>query len=219
MIVIALAGRPRPARLSPMPFGLPTSNCGSATPTPSTCSGTPAIGDSMRLSISVRFPPGTTNVTEPRGIFVAGAFVERWTIRRPNGSAGEQVSIEGLPGSVTDVLGRVERLDGTTQVARLHPNVRALSSRLRRTAPASRGPTRHSAFEHPLRHRSPALHPGDAVPGHGLGTHSHDHDGVHRDDSLTLTAAALGWVHVPQPPVEACIALSIVFAAREIVET
>ena len=36
--------------------------------------------------------------------------------------------------------------------------------------------------------------------------------------SLTLTAAALGWVHVPQPPVEACIALSIVFVAREIIE-
>jgi hypothetical protein len=36
--------------------------------------------------------------------------------------------------------------------------------------------------------------------------------------SLTLTAAALGWVHVPQPPVEACIALSIVFVAREIVQ-
>src|SRR5205085_2706449 len=36
--------------------------------------------------------------------------------------------------------------------------------------------------------------------------------------SLTLTAAALGWVHVPQPPVEACIALSILFVAREIVQ-
>jgi hypothetical protein len=36
--------------------------------------------------------------------------------------------------------------------------------------------------------------------------------------SLTLTAAALGWVHVPQAPVEACIALSIVFVAREIVQ-
>ena len=35
--------------------------------------------------------------------------------------------------------------------------------------------------------------------------------------SLTLTAAALGFVHVPQPPVEAAIALSIVFVAREIV--
>jgi hypothetical protein len=37
--------------------------------------------------------------------------------------------------------------------------------------------------------------------------------------SLTQSAAALGWVHVPQTPVEACIALSIVFVAREIVET
>ena len=34
-----------------------------------------------------------------------------------------------------------------------------------------------------------------------------------------MAAAALGWVHVPQPPVEACIALSIVFVAREIVQT
>ena len=81
----------------------------------------PAIGDSMRLSIQVRFPPDTTNVTEPRGTFVPGAFVERWTVRRAGGLAGAEVSIDGLPGSITDVLGRVERLDGTTQVARLQP--------------------------------------------------------------------------------------------------
>ena len=35
--------------------------------------------------------------------------------------------------------------------------------------------------------------------------------------SLTLAAATLGWVHVPGPPVEAMIALSIVFVAAEIV--
>jgi hypothetical protein len=35
--------------------------------------------------------------------------------------------------------------------------------------------------------------------------------------SLTLAAAALGWVRVPQAPVEACIALSIVLLARAIV--
>jgi hypothetical protein len=34
--------------------------------------------------------------------------------------------------------------------------------------------------------------------------------------SLTLVAATLGFVHVPQPPVEAAIALSIAFAAAEI---
>ena len=35
--------------------------------------------------------------------------------------------------------------------------------------------------------------------------------------SITLVAATLGWVHVPGPPVEAIIALSIVFVAAEIV--
>ena len=35
--------------------------------------------------------------------------------------------------------------------------------------------------------------------------------------SLTLTAATLGWVHIPPPPVEAVIALSIVLVAAEIV--
>ena len=37
--------------------------------------------------------------------------------------------------------------------------------------------------------------------------------------SLTLAGATLGWVHVPGPPVEASIALSIVFVASEIVHT
>ena len=35
--------------------------------------------------------------------------------------------------------------------------------------------------------------------------------------SLTLAGATLGFVHVPQKPVEACIALSIVFVATEII--
>jgi hydrogenase/urease accessory protein HupE len=37
--------------------------------------------------------------------------------------------------------------------------------------------------------------------------------------SLTLAAATLGWVHVPAPPVEAAIALSIVFLAVEIIRS
>jgi hypothetical protein len=35
--------------------------------------------------------------------------------------------------------------------------------------------------------------------------------------SLTLAAAALGWLRLPSAPVEACIALSIVLLAREVV--
>ena len=37
--------------------------------------------------------------------------------------------------------------------------------------------------------------------------------------SLTLVAATLGWVRVPGPPVEAAIALSIMFVAAEIVHS
>jgi hydrogenase/urease accessory protein HupE len=37
--------------------------------------------------------------------------------------------------------------------------------------------------------------------------------------SITLALATLGLVHVPGPPVEACIALSIVFVAAEIVRS
>ena len=34
--------------------------------------------------------------------------------------------------------------------------------------------------------------------------------------SVTLAAATLGWAEIPGPPVEAVIALSIVFLAREL---
>jgi HupE/UreJ protein len=39
---------------------------------------------------------------------------------------------------------------------------------------------------------------------------------VYRGHSVTLAAATLGWVHVSQPPVEAAIALSILFLASEL---
>src|SRR6185295_19077791 len=69
----------------------------------------------------VEFPPDSRNVTEPRGDFVGASFVERWSIRRPGGLDGATIHIEGLAATRTDVLVRLERLDGTTQVHRLVP--------------------------------------------------------------------------------------------------
>src|SRR5207342_1201036 len=81
----------------------------------------PAQGDTLRLAIHVVFPAGTVTLSDPRGRFAGGGFVERWSIRREGGLANGTVRIEGLPGAITDVLARVERDDGTTQVARLLP--------------------------------------------------------------------------------------------------
>jgi len=178
----------------------------------------PAQGETARLAIHVVFPDGTTTVSEPRGQFAADAFVERWTIRRQGGLAGGTIRIDGLPGSITDVLARVERQDGTTQVARLLPEKPAFVV------------------------ESPKDSAGVAWTYLGLGVH-HILAGIDHllfvlalvlivpsrrllaltitaftvAHSLTLAAATLGVVHVSQAPVEAVIALSIVFVAAEIV--
>jgi hydrogenase/urease accessory protein HupE len=178
----------------------------------------PAQGDALRLGIQVRFPQDTRNVTTPRGVFSAAAYVERWQIRRVGGLAGQTIRIDGLPGSIADVLARVERVDGSSQVARLLP-----------ARPSFVVEAAASTFDVARSYLVLGIE-------HILG--GVDHllfvlalllivRGVRRviititaftvAHSITLAAATLGFVRVPQPPVEAAIALSIVFVAAEIV--
>jgi len=178
----------------------------------------PAAGESLRLAIRVRFPEGTTKVTEPRGAFTAGTITERWTIRRAGGLAGGEVSIDGLPAGISDVLARVERTDGTTQVVRLVPE----RPHFVVEAPQDGASVSRTYFglgvihilegvDHLLFVLALVLIVGDLrrlLATITAFTVAH---------SLTLAAATLGLVHVPQAPVEAAIALSIVFVAAEIV--
>ena len=86
----------------------------------------PALGDNMRLGLYVRLPETSENLAEPRGRFAADAYIERWSIRHAKALVGSTISIDGLQTTLTDVLVRIERLDGTTQVARLLPTSPAL---------------------------------------------------------------------------------------------
>src|ERR1043166_7227079 len=81
----------------------------------------PARGEDSRLAIYVRLPEGTQDTGLPRASFSDGAYVERRTIRRDGGLAGQPVSIEGLSATSTDVLVRVESLEGAIQTERLSP--------------------------------------------------------------------------------------------------
>ena len=177
----------------------------------------PALGD-FRLGIHVRFPDGTINLTEPRGTFAADALTERWTVRRSGGLAGREISIEGLPAGITDVLARVERSDGTTQVARLVPQrPHFIVEAAQDGASVSRTylvlGVQHilGGVDHLLFVLALVLIVGDrrrlliTITAFTLA------------HSFTLAAATLGLVRVPQAPVEAAIALSIVFVAAEIV--
>ena len=149
---------------------------------------------------------------------VNNAFTERWTVKCAGGLTGGTIHIAGLTATMTDVLVRLERLDGTTQVTRLTPSA---PSFVVEAAPRALEVARTYVVlgvEHILTGIDHLLFVlalliitrggWKLVKTVTAFTISH---------SITLSAATLGFVHVPQPPVEAVIALSIVFVAAEIV--
>lgn len=178
----------------------------------------PGLGENMRLGLYVELPAGCTNVTEPRASMVDSAYSERWTAKCVGGLTGGTIHIAGLVATTTDVLVRLERLDGTTQVTRLTPSA---PSFVVEAVPGSLEVARTYivlGIEHILTGIDHLLFilalliitrgGWRLVKTVTAFTISH---------SITLTAATLGFVHVPQRPVEAVIALSIVFVAAEIV--
>lgn len=178
----------------------------------------PGLGDDLRLGLYVELPVNCTNIAEPRGSMVNSAFTERWTVKCAGGISGGTVHIAGLSGTATDVLVRLERTDGGTQVTRLTPSAPSFVVEAAPSAPEVALTYLVLGVEHILfgiDHLLFVLALFILVKGTGrliatvtAFTVAH---------SLTLAGATLGFVHVPGPQVEAGIALSIVFVAAEIV--
>ena len=82
----------------------------------------PGQGENLRLGLYVELPAGCANATRPRGSMVDNAFTERWTVQCPGGLTGGTIHIAGLTATTTDVLVRLERLDGSAQITRLTPS-------------------------------------------------------------------------------------------------
>lgn len=179
----------------------------------------PALGEDARLALYVELPEGTQDLTEPRSTFNGGAFFERRSVRRDRGLDGHSIAIEGLSATATDVLVRIENLDGATQVERLSPTktsfvVQAAPGSLEVAATYLRLGIEHIllGYDHLLfvfallilvrTWRRVALTVTAFTVAH----------------SITLAAATLGFVDAPGPPVEAAIALSILLVAVEIVD-
>lgn len=180
----------------------------------------PAMGDNLRLGLYVRFPESCELAADPAGMFAGNAYIERSSVREPNGLVGTTIFIDGLKTTLTDVLVRIERLDGATQVARLMPE----SPSLVVEASPSGWQVAWTYFvlgvEHILLgidHLLFVLALVLLVKGWRrlVGTIT----SFTLAHSITLALATLGLVNVPGPPVESCIALSIVFVAAETVRS
>lgn len=178
----------------------------------------PAQGADRRLSAYVAMPPGTETLEEPRANLLGNAWTERWQVRHPGGLTGETIRIEGKAVGVTEVIARLERLDGSSQVARLPIENPVFLIE----APQGQAAVAWSYFVIGVEHILGGIDHLLFVLALLLVVRN-----MHRliwtitaftvAHSVTLAAATLGWVHVPGPPVEAIIALSIVFVAAEFV--
>ncbi len=176
----------------------------------------PANGD-LRLGLDVILPDTCETLTDPRPTLVGDAFTERWSVREPGAMIGRTIRVQGLEATLTDVLVRVTRLDGMTQVVRLTPASPAFVVE----ASPSRWQVALTYFQLGVQHILLGVDHLLFVLGLVLlvdrrwmllktvtaFTVAH---------SITLALSTLAVIHVPGPPLNAAIALSILFLGPEI---
>ncbi|WP_299420661.1 HupE/UreJ family protein [uncultured Shimia sp.] len=171
------------------------------------------------MDIHVQLPTSCTPSTGPVPVSDGAAWHSQWTALCPAGLQGEVIEIVGLSRQNTDVLVRFQPVEGAPS-----------TSRLTATQPQFAIPISQShlqvgwtyavlGFEHILEGWDHLLFvfalvllirsKGRLVGAITAFTVAH---------SITLALAALGHVSIPGPPVEAIIALSVVFLAIEILK-
>ena len=172
----------------------------------------------LKLAIYARLPDNCVPLSAVVSTKGGGAFTDRWTVTCPGGLSGGTIGIDGLSGTLTDVLARIERLDGSSQVFRLSPDAPVIVIEATPGWQQIAGTYLGLGVEHILSgidHLLFVLALLLLVKGwRRLVATVTAFTVAH---SLTLAAATLGFVHVPQRPIEAVIALSIAFVAAELV--
>ena len=179
----------------------------------------PAKGN-KKVSSRLSLPDKCIDKVQPISQLINGSYIERSIIVCKDGIVGKNISIPGLVSSNTDILLRMEFLDSLSLSALLTPE--------------------ESAYQIPSEKSS--LQIIDTYTWLGL---EHILQGVDHllfvfalilivsskrrllwtitaftlAHSITLASATLGVVQVPQQPIEAIIALSILFLAVEIVHS
>ena len=180
----------------------------------------PARGADTRMNLHLRFADEVEQLGEPITLTRSDAHVQRLRVRHTGGLIGMPITIQGLATTFTDVLLRLERLDGTGLTHRLTPAAPSY------TIEANPGQARVAwtytllGVEHILLGVDHLLFVLTllliVVGWKKLAATITAFTIAH---SITLVLATLDLVRVPGPPVEAVIALSIVFVAAEVIRS
>lgn len=175
----------------------------------------------MRLPVTLQLPGDVKEVREPNVQELSDSLVERhWIDAGPNGLAGKRIDFPGLQATITDVVVRTEMLDGRKWTTIVHPSQPWVELAANQSKWGVIGTyvvqgIRHILFgaDHMLfvlglllivKDRWMLLKTVTAF------TVAH---------SITLAIATLGYAEVPVVPLNAAIALSILFLGPEIVRS
>jgi hydrogenase/urease accessory protein HupE len=179
----------------------------------------PAVGY-LRLSIRPRFPDRCRVAGDASSFFTADSYTERSTISCSGGLNGQRIRIVGLQATLTDVLVKASLLDGA------HWTAVALSSQpwIEFTGSKSLWAVAQIYFLHGIRH---ILFGADHMLFVlGLLLIVKDRWMLLKTitaftiaHSITLAIATLGYANAPVVPLNAAIALSILFLGPEIVRS
>lgn len=171
-----------------------------------------------RLQLSVSLPDDCSERTPISSHVIDAARIDRWQISCTDGLADKPIRIDGLQNTITDVLLRIQHTGGSTETVRLTP---------KHTDYVIQGEqAMHQVFltymvlgiEHILLGIDHLLFvfalllivnsTRKLIITITAFTIAH---------SITLAAASLDIINIPQQPVEAVIALSILFLAVEVI--
>lgn len=177
----------------------------------------PALDASTNLKVAAVFPAGTEELSGRKHVYAAGASVQRWKIRVAGGLEGKAIRFDNLQNTGIDVLVRVERLDGSQQLERILPGDPDFT--LQPSPGAAEVILTYTllGIEHILLGFDHLLFVLALVMiVCGMKSLFLTVTAFTVAHSITLALATLGVAQLPGPPVEAVIALSIVFVAAEI---
>jgi len=169
------------------------------------------------MPISARLPATCTGADPAPPVFDGRAWITGWIVTCPGGLAGGTIAIDGLERTATETLVRYELRPGESRMQRLTPSetdfvvpeeagtLGIAASYVWLGVTHILGGVDHLLFVFALMLLIGLR--GRLLWAITAFTIAH---------SLTLASASLGWLNVPPPPVEAVIALSIVFLAYEL---
>jgi hypothetical protein len=177
------------------------------------------VNAGMRLPIVLQLPPEAKNVTAPTSQELTDSLLERRSIVIAGGLGGKRVDFVGLQGTITDVLVRVQLLDGRSWSTIVRPSQAWIDITPNQGWLGVAG----TYIAHGIRHI--LFGPDHLLFVLGLLLIVKDRWMLLKTitaftvaHSITLAIATLGYASAPTLPLNAGIALSILFLGPEIVK-